>query len=174
MAVVVPDAGRLADVVKDFDGDFVRTVLTGCSPPASALRLPRWTFRTQVLLNDVLGGLGMPTAFTPPRGLLRDDAVDGQLEIAGRRARGVHRRRRGGHGGRRGNRRRDARVRQRGRPDVELTVDRPFLFVLHDTATGTPLFIGRVSDPTARVTARRITEPQKNNAATPNSHQFRA
>ncbi len=33
--------------------------------------------------------------------------------------------------------------------DVELTVDRPFLFVLHDTATGTPLFIGRVSDPTA-------------------------
>jgi serpin B len=36
------------------------------------------------------------------------------------------------------------------RPDVQLTVDRPFLFVLHDTATGTPLFIGRVSDPSAR------------------------
>jgi len=27
--------------------------------------------------------------------------------------------------------------------------DRPFLFVIHDVATGTPLFIGRVDDPTA-------------------------
>jgi serine protease inhibitor len=35
------------------------------------------------------------------------------------------------------------------RTTVELMVDRPFLFVLHDTGTGTPLFIGRVSDPTA-------------------------
>jgi serine protease inhibitor len=36
------------------------------------------------------------------------------------------------------------------RPEVHVTVDRPFLFVLHDAATGTPLFIGRVSDPSAR------------------------
>jgi serpin B len=33
--------------------------------------------------------------------------------------------------------------------DLELTVDRPFLVVLHDVATGTPLFLGRVDDPTA-------------------------
>jgi serpin B len=33
---------------------------------------------------------------------------------------------------------------------VQLTVDRPFLFVLHDRATGTPLFIGLVRDPSAR------------------------
>jgi serpin B len=30
-----------------------------------------------------------------------------------------------------------------------LVCDRPFLFVLHDTAHGTPLFVGRVADPTA-------------------------
>lgn len=35
-------------------------------------------------------------------------------------------------------------------PDVELTVDRPFLFVIHDTDRGTPLFVGRITDPTAR------------------------
>lgn len=29
-----------------------------------------------------------------------------------------------------------------------LVLDRPFLFVIHDIATGTPLFIGRVTDPT--------------------------
>jgi serpin B len=31
----------------------------------------------------------------------------------------------------------------------ELVLDRPFLFVIHDTAHGTPLFVGRVADPTS-------------------------
>lgn len=31
----------------------------------------------------------------------------------------------------------------------ELVVDRPFLFVIHDVAHGAPLFLGRVTDPTA-------------------------
>ena len=31
----------------------------------------------------------------------------------------------------------------------ELVLDRPFLFVVHDTRHGTPLFVGRVSDPSA-------------------------
>jgi len=32
--------------------------------------------------------------------------------------------------------------------DVEFTVDRPFYFVIHDTTTNAPLFIGQVADPT--------------------------
>jgi serpin B len=28
-----------------------------------------------------------------------------------------------------------------------VVVDRPFLYVIHDVATATPLFIGRVDDP---------------------------
>ncbi len=31
----------------------------------------------------------------------------------------------------------------------EVVVDRPFLFVIHDVEQGAPLFLGRVSDPTA-------------------------
>jgi serpin B len=31
----------------------------------------------------------------------------------------------------------------------EVVVDRPFLFVVHDVAHLTPLFVGRVTDPTA-------------------------
>jgi len=29
----------------------------------------------------------------------------------------------------------------------DLVYDRPFLFVMHDIAHGTPLFVGRVADP---------------------------
>jgi serpin B len=31
----------------------------------------------------------------------------------------------------------------------ELVLDRPFLYVVHDTAHGTPLFVGRVADPSS-------------------------
>jgi serpin B len=38
---------------------------------------------------------------------------------------------------------------------VDVTVDRPFLFAITDTATGLPLFLGRVADPTGDVGAAR-------------------
>jgi serpin B len=34
-------------------------------------------------------------------------------------------------------------------PDVVVRADHPFAFVVRHTATGTPLFIGQVADPTA-------------------------
>jgi len=34
-------------------------------------------------------------------------------------------------------------------PAVTMVVDRPFLFVIHDLPTATPLFIGRIADPSA-------------------------
>jgi serpin B len=34
-----------------------------------------------------------------------------------------------------------------GRMGHSVVLDRPFLFVVHDTAHGTPLFVGRVADP---------------------------
>lgn len=32
---------------------------------------------------------------------------------------------------------------------MEMRVDRPFIFVIHDVTHSTPLFVGRVMDPTA-------------------------
>jgi serine protease inhibitor len=147
MAVVVPDAGSLASVVAGFDGEFWRGLLTGLEHASVALRLPRWKFRTQILLNDLLAGLGMPTAFSDRAdfsGMAVTDALaigavvheafvavdEKGTEAAAATA---------------------VEMRTTGamQPDVDLTVDRPFLFVLHDTATGTPLFIGQVADPSA-------------------------
>ena len=33
-------------------------------------------------------------------------------------------------------------------PPASMTIDRPFLFVIENDATGEPLFIGQVTDPT--------------------------
>jgi serpin B len=147
MAVVLPDPGRLDEVVNAFDADQWRRVLAAFEPTAVAVRMPRWTFRTQVQLNDVLADLGMPTAFTDSADfsamthdeLLMIAAVAHETFIAvdedGTEAAAA-----------------TAVVAMRVSlvlSTVTLTVDRPFLFVVHDTETGTPLFIGRVSDPTA-------------------------
>jgi serpin B len=40
-----------------------------------------------------------------------------------------------------------------GEPPVELVVDRPFLYAIMDTGSGRPLFLGRVTDPTAGLAA---------------------
>jgi len=146
MAVVVPDAGRLNEVVNGFHPEFWRRLLNTLEPTAVALRMPRWTVRTRADLKDVLSGLGMPTAFTDRAdftGMTHDDrlkiaavvheafvAVDEDGTEAAAATAVV------------------AVAISMALTTVTLTIDRPFLFFLHDTETGTPLFIGRVSDPT--------------------------
>jgi serpin B len=112
------------------------------------LSLPRWTFRTQVPLDEALRGLGMRTAFDERSadfsGMTREDrlyvsavlheafvAVDeAGTEAAAATAVVMH---------------------EVSAPffQHEVVVDRPFLFVIHDVAHLTPLFVGRVTDPTA-------------------------
>lgn len=146
MAVVVPDAGRFGEVEQSLDGVLLRSLLGGFRPTTVKLRLPRWTFRTQVSLAEVLATLGMPTAFSDDAdftGMTTDErlCIDAVLheafvavDEAGTEAAAA------------------TAVVMRGvsamRTSVDLTVDRPFLFVIHDVEMGTPLFAGRVTDPT--------------------------
>ncbi|MGF7238241.1 MAG: serpin family protein [Frankia sp.] len=149
MTVLVPDPGRLASVAGALHGDALHGLLTGGRPAEVRLRLPRWTFRTQVSLTAALTALGMPSAFgdaadfsrmtTQERLAIRavlheafvavdeagTEAAAATAVALGTSAQGF------------------------GGPAVELVADRPFLFVIHDTRTATPLFIGRVTDPSA-------------------------
>ena len=147
MAVVVPDRGRFAEVERALDGARLRRLLTGFRSAQVDLRMPRWTFRTGVELSDVLAALGMPTAFGNQAdftGMSATErfvvgavvheafvAVDEQGTEAAAATAVV------------------LRALSMPRVDLELTVDRPFLFVVHDVETATPLFIGRVTDPVA-------------------------
>jgi len=111
--------------------------------------LPRWTFRSPSRLNDTLTRLGIPDAFDDTRadfsGITRAErlkiaavlheayvAVDEVGTEAAAATAVVIALSMGSAG-----------------PPREVVFDRPFLFVIHDTATNAPLFVGRVADPSA-------------------------
>jgi serpin B len=144
MAVVVPDTGRF-DGVEAAPGGWLPQVLGRLAAETVRVTLPRWRSRTQVELSEVLAHLGMPLAFTKSAdftGMTADEplriaavvhegfiAVDeAGTEAAAATAVVVER-----------------TSLERAR---DLVVDRPFLYVIHDRPTRTPLFIGRVLDPT--------------------------
>jgi len=150
MAVVVPDAGvGLRSVEGSLHGGGLRRMLAGLEPvDAIRVEMPRWTYRCHEPLNEHLAALGMPTAFDPRRADLGGMTTQEPLHIShvlheafvavdehGTEAAAA-----------------TAVVARtlslREPPRLTLTADRPFLFVVFDQETTTPLFLGRVSDPT--------------------------
>lgn len=147
MAVVVPES--LSALESGLGGEALAGLLGRFTVPPAGVRMtmPRWDFRSQVSLKEVLSALGMPTAFEEGRADLSGMTVGEELflthvlheatitvdedgtEAAAATAAvaGVT----------------SAPVDQ----PVPVTADRPFLFVIHEVATGAPLFIGRVTDP---------------------------
>ena len=148
MVVVVPEEGAFAAVEAALDGDLLAKVVDGLTPSMVDLRFPSFEFRTQASLKDALTALGMPLAFDPDNadlsGMTKEDrlyvsavvheafiAVDEKGTEAAAATAVVG-------------------MTKSALPDlVQLTVDRPFLFLIRDSATGAPLFMGRVLDPTS-------------------------
>ena len=141
MTVALPDPGHEADALTAL----LRTGLTAKGSPGVNLTMPRWTFRTPTDLKQPLIDLGMPLPFSdtadfspmsPTDPLCISDvlhqafiAVD-EVGTEAAAATAVVMRETSG-----------MLIRH------DLVLDRPFLFVIHDLAHGTPLFVGRVADP---------------------------
>lgn len=153
-AARIPYAGgALAMTVVLADGDMDSMVSGGAlvdvlatAPSLSvAITMPRWTFRTPSPLSDALITLGMPTAFSDAADLTGMSteldlfiaavlhevfiAVDEEGTEAAAATAVI------------------ADTTSAPIIDDELVLDRPFLFVIHDVEHGTPLFLGRVGDP---------------------------
>jgi serpin B len=146
MTVVLPDEGREDDLDSLVAGDGLADLVTA-GPAEVFLTLPRWQFLVAAPLTDALTALGMSTAFDPDRADFSDMATEEQLflqavlqqvfisvdedgtEAAAATAVVV-----------------GAESAQLDPPEP-LVVDRPFVFVIHDTQHGTPLFLGKVTDP---------------------------
>jgi serine protease inhibitor len=148
MTVVLPDPGRTARLTQALDGATLRRMITAPQPSGVQLTMPRWTSRTTISLREQLTALGAPTMFTDTADLsgmtaseqLAVDAVLHQGYVAvdenGTEASAA------------------TAVMMRttaAMADIKtVRFDRPFVYVIHDVATATPLFLGQVADPTAR------------------------
>ena len=138
--VIVPAS---VDTVR---GKGIAALLGEVRPAPVALAMPRFTAGSALDLTETLKAAGMPAAFSSAADFsgITDDAelhIDSvrhktfvQVDEKGTEAAaatGV-----------------DAHA--VSAPMVHtVTVDRPFLFVITDTASGAPLFLGRITDPTA-------------------------
>ncbi len=145
MTIVLPDPDRFTEVEAAIAAGELPNILASLSQESVALTLPRWTFRTQTPLMTTLKAMGMERAFDRNQAefsaITRQEqlfisavqhevfiAVDEQGTEAAAATAVV--------------------VRAQSAPlTTPLVVDRPFLFAIHDVQHGTPLFLGRVTDP---------------------------
>lgn len=152
-AVTVPyEGGELAFTViipedpEALRGQGIAAILASVRPAPVALAMPRFTVKSALDLSETLRDAGMPLAFTADADLsgitddvdLRIDSVQHktwvQVDEKGTEAAAAT----------------GADVHAVSAPVVRVvTVDRPFVFVITDTSTGAPLFLGRIADPTA-------------------------
>jgi serpin B len=147
MAVVLPEAGPPAALAPRLARGLA-PLLTGATRQSVALSLPKFRQRAGFGLIPVLQQLGVQDAFTSAAdfsgitsavrlfiGAVVHQAyidVDEQgTEAAAATAVAMR-----------------PMALRRGPEPVRMTVDRPFLFAITDTATGLPLFLGQVSRPT--------------------------
>lgn len=148
MFAILPNAADgLPALEASLDGETLVALLDGVDDAEVDVRLPKLDLRQHASLNDMLAGLGMPTAFSPGAdfsGMLADEQLylskavheawvsvdEGGTEAAAATA---------------------IVVSKGGTDDGEIpsfVADHPFIFGIRDHLTGAILFMGRVADPT--------------------------
>jgi serpin B len=141
-SVILPTGPDLTDVLRT---KAISAILKEVRPALVTLSMPKFTVKSELDLTKALRA-GMPSAFADAdfSGITTDEAleiqriqhntfvqVDEHGTVAAAATGGA------------------MRATSAVQPHV-VTVDHPFLFVVTDTATGAPLFLGKVNDPTAR------------------------
>ena len=146
MVLLVPDRGRFAQVTRTLSAAGVEGLLGRLRTTSVRLVMPKLSITARPPLADVLRSLGVRDAFdaahadfsgiTPGRGFALTaprQVVTLRVGELGTQAAAVT------SGG--------LEVTSIPRTKVSLSVDRPFLFLIRDRATGTVVFLGRVLDP---------------------------
>jgi len=145
MVVMLPDQGKFAEFEQSLDAGKTDTIIKSIAPAQVSLSLPRFKYESEFSLGDVLYDMGMPTAFTS---LADFSGMTGNRELsiskvvhkafvdvdeAGTEAAAAT----------------AVVMRVTAMPvePLEVTVDRPFIFIIRDIQTGSVIFIGRVVNP---------------------------
>ena len=144
MTVVVPEEGQFLDLERRFDDEFLAQIDAAMREGIVDLFLPRWAASFDVDLVETLPELGLTLPFNggdftgiSPRNPFIGDGVHADIEVdehgtvaAAATALGFA---------------------ESGPPlpDALIRADRPFIYLIRHTQTGTILFLGRVTDPAA-------------------------
>ncbi len=149
MVLLVPDKGAYRKVQKKMDWAAVDKVLSNMTTTKVVLRMPKFQFKRKYELNGALKALGMDALFQGTNfngidngvGMLRVSSVVHEAFIKvnekgaeAAAATGISM---------------DSGCAPMPTPMVYLTVDRPFMFLIRDNATGAVLFFGHVEQPGA-------------------------
>lgn len=142
MVVIVPASGQFAGFEASLDSAQLAAILDGLQATEAVLEMPKFSFEARFSLAETLAGMGMADAFGGAADFSGMDGSGGlsishvehkafvavdELGTEAAAATGVGM--------------------VVSAPPVILRIDRPFLFIIQDTSTGSVLFIGRVLDP---------------------------
>jgi len=147
MVILLPEAGQFQAFEEGLQSQQVGDITSGLQPTGVALTMPQFKFDSEFSLKDNLAGMGMPIAFSDSADF---SGMTGNPELfisevvhkafvavdeAGTEAAAA-----------------TAVIMDEsampGEP-VEVTIDRPFIFLIRDIETGAILFVGRVMNPGA-------------------------
>ena len=145
MLVLLPDRGKFTEFEKSLDAGIAGSIIQSIAPKQVALSLPRFKFESEFGLGKMLSGMGMPAAFTSQadfsgmtgnRDLSISEVVHKAfvaVDEAGTEAAAAT----------------AVIMRATAMPTMplEVTVDRPFIFLIRDIQTGSVIFVGRVMNP---------------------------
>ncbi len=146
MLIIVPDEGKFAEIESALTPAQLESIRSGLGMASVKLSMPKFKFESSFGLSQALKDLGMPDAFDPNRADFSGMTEKPELFISDV----VHKA--------------FVDVNEEGTEaaaatavvmevmampleEAELTIDRPFLFLIHDRSNGSVLFLGRVVDP---------------------------
>jgi serpin B len=147
MTILVPDPGNFEAFESSLNFELLDQTLNGLQPTAMELSVPKFTFESSFSLSDALKFMGMTDAFDKNLANFTGISERNDLFISDV----IHKA--------------FVAVDEEGTEaaaataviieamsaimyDVNLTIDRPFIFIIRDKPSGQILFIGRVLDPT--------------------------
>jgi serpin B len=145
MVVLLPGQGKFAEFEKSLNAGNVGSIINAVTPKQVALSLPSYKYESEFSLGEVLAAMGMPIAFsgqadfsgmTGNRELSISEVVHKAfvaVDEAGTEAAAAT----------------AVIMRATAMPvmPLEVTVDRPFIFLIRDIKTGSVIFVGRVMNP---------------------------
>jgi len=147
MIILLPHEGQFKTFETSLEPQRLDEIVSGLEYTQVALKMPKFEFESEFSLKEVLAAMGMPIAFsggadfsgiTGSRDLFIADVVHKafvSVDEAGTEAAAA-----------------TAVVMPTAMPPeehVEVTINRPFVFLIQDIQTGTILFIGRILNPVA-------------------------